>query len=203
MPTSYNPEYDGASERFLLIKLENERSSDYAHITAYVVRAAVPSRKNPDNEREEYNDGPGAIGFRHCSFSSNKKNALYVEDLNIHSQINKRNLDGGEGDYKPYGIALRFKPYSVELREAKHFYNTLTKLDAKLEKLNHEFGYGENDLATFITRVASCLGIKKFLTYPKDTRNWSLDSGDLRVWKAVDVNFVVRDFIEQLKPQTA
>lgn len=200
MPTSYSPENDTNAERFLLIKLENDRSSDYAHITAYVVRKAVPKGVN-DKGYENYNDGPNASGYRNCSYTSDKKSAYYVEDLQIHSQINKRNLDGSSAvDKKPYGIGLRFKPYCVELREATNIHSTLTRVSKKLSKLNDEFGYGENDLATFITRVASVFGIKKFLTYGNDSRNWSLDSADLKTWSAKEVSWLVNNFTEECNP---
>lgn len=206
MPTSYSPESDTNAERFLLIKLENDSSSDFAHITAYVVRAAVPSAKDPESGRDFYNDGPDARGYRNCSYTSNKKSAFYVEDLQIHSQISKRNHDGSAtSDWnRPYGIGLRFKPYCVELREATNIYSTLTRATKKLEKLDEEFGYGERDLATFIVRVATVFGIKKFLTYSKEAQKgyggYGLDSGNLKVWNTKEVDFVVSNFIEELNP---
>lgn len=205
MPSSYSPEYDTNAERFLLIRLENDRSSDYAHITVSVVRKAVSESVNPDNGYKSYNDGPNASGYRNCSYTSNKKNAYYVEDLQIHSQINKRNLDGSSVvDTKPYGIGLRFKPYCVELRDATNIYSTLTRADKKLSKLNEEFGYGDNDLATFITRVASVFGIKKFLTYSDEAKKgyggYGLDSGNLKVWSAKDVAWLVNNFVEECNP---
>lgn len=205
MPISYSPESDTNAERFLLIKLENQSDSDFAHITAYVVRAAVPSAKDPDSGRDCYNDGPNASGFRNCSYTSNKKSAFYVDDLQIHSQISKRNSDGSStSDWnRPYGIGLRFKPYCVELREATNIYSTLSRADKKLDKLSHEFGYA-NDLATFITRVASVFGIKKFLTYGENAKKgyggYGLDSGNLKVWSAKDVSWLVDTFIEELNP---
>jgi hypothetical protein len=208
MPTSYSPESDSNTERFLLIKLENDSSSDFAHITAYVVRAAKPQGIDPDSGRDCYNDGPNAAGYRNCSYTSDKKSAYYVEDLQVHSQISKRNLDGQPtGEYKPYGIGLRFKPYCVELREATNIYSTLTRATKKLEKLDHEFGYGERDLATFITRVASVFGIKKFLTYGENAKKgyggYGLDSGNLKVWNAKDVDWIVSNFIKECNPVKA
>ena len=203
---AYSPDQDTNAERFLLIRCENDRSSDYGHITAYVVRAAVPSRVDADTMREMYNDGPNAIGYRNCSWSSGAKSAVFVEDLKVHSQITKRNWSDGtpSTDFKPYGIGLRFMNiHSLEAREAAHMHNTFVKVQKKLDKLDEEFGHGDADLATFIVRVASALGIKKFLTYSKDARDFSLDRADLKVWAAKDVNWLVNNFIEEMKPKAA
>lgn len=200
--TTYCPENDTNAERFMLIRLENDRSSEFAHITAYVVRAAVPSRIDPDTQRETYNDGPNAIGYRNCSWTSDKKNALWVEDMIVHSQITKRNWDGTPTDsYKPYGISIRFKPYCVEAREAAHMANTFAKVGKKLDKLNEQFGYCNDDLAAYIVRVASALGIKRFLTYGDKCSNYALDTADLKVWCAKDVEWLVNNRIEELKPK--
>lgn len=202
---NYSPEYE-QGERFMVIRLENERSSDYAHIEAYVVRQAVASRVNPDTNREEYNDGKNAIGFRNCSWSSNKKSALYVEDLKVKSQITKRNFGDGSpvaaNEQKPYGIECVFKSYSVDRNEAKHIARTFDALDKKMDKMAEEFGRCGDDLAQHIIRVAKSLGIKRFLTPPKagGYGSQSLETGDYRVWDVTDVDFIVNNYLRELQP---
>lgn len=204
---NYSPEYE-QGERFMVIRLENDRSSDYAHIEAYVVREAVADRVNPDTGATQYNDGKTAIGFRNCSWSSNKKGALYVEDFRVKSQITKRNYDTGSlvpaNEQKPYGIECVFKAYSVDRRDAKNITHTFNVLDRKLEKMAEEFGFWD-DLASFIVRVAKSLGIKKFLTPPKATGygSQSLESGDYRVWNVTDVKFIVDNYLRELQPAKA
>lgn len=198
---NYSAESEGRGERVMLIEIRPEvyGSSDYAHITARVLRAAVPSGVNPDTGREQYNDGPDARGYRNCSWSSEKKNALMVEDLLIWSQLDKRVSGDRE---KPYGVGARFiDVHTIDgAGEAKHFFNTLSKIDAKMTKLDNEFGYASGDLATYIARVASILGIKRFITYKKDHRN----GGDLahdvfNTWRAKDVAFLVNEMIDRTR----
>jgi hypothetical protein len=190
-------------ERFLLIKLDNDRSSDYAHITASVVREAVKDRINPDTGSKQYNDGENATGYRNCKWSSDKNNALFVDDLAVHSQITLRNFSDGApcADLKPYGIELRFKPYMVDRNDARNMANTFDKIEKKLEQYNEEFGYCNDDLPGYILRVAKALGIKKFLTVPKEG-TYSLDRGDYRQWNATDVAYIVGSMIDSLKPKT-
>jgi hypothetical protein len=191
-------------ERFLLIKLDNERGSDYAHITAIVVREAVKDRTDPDTGRKQYNDGENATGYRNCKWSSDKNNALYVEDLFVNSQITKRNYSDGSvpEEFKPYGVELRFKPYVVDASNARNMANTFDKIGKKMEQYDEEFGYCHDSLPAYILRVAKALGIKKFLTVPKDG-SYNLDRGDYRVWNAPDVAYIVSSMIDQLKPAKA
>jgi hypothetical protein len=192
---NYCAEQDGNSERFLLIESKvSTGSSDYLHISAKVVRKAIPSGINPDTGREQYNDGPNASGYRNCAWSSHKKGAVYTEDLCIWSQTNKHD------DAKPYAVeCLYIGKYSVDKAEAKAMADALTKIDNKLTKLDQEFGYGSGDLATYITRVASALGIKKFLTVKKNNGSDLSDVSAYNNWKATDIAFLVNNFVEEFR----
>jgi hypothetical protein len=192
-------------ERFILIVLDNDRGGDYAHIKAHVVREAVKDRINPDTGSKQYNDGENATGYRNCKWSSDKNNALYVEDLFINSQITKRSITGTEvpaNEMKPYGVELRFKPYVVDASNARKMSDTFDKIGKKMEQYDEEFGYCNENLPAYILRVAKALGIKKFLTVPKDG-NRNLDRGDYRVWNGTDVSYIVSSMIDELKPAKA
>jgi hypothetical protein len=194
---------DERGERFLLIRLDNDRGSDYAHIKVQVVRAAVRDSVDPETGRKQYNDGENATGYRNCKWSSDKNNALYVEDLFINSQITKRSISGEfPEEFKPYGVELRFKPFVVDASSARKMADTFDKIGKKLSQYDEEFGYCNDDLPAYILRVAKALNIKKFLTVPKEGSQW-LDRGEYRVWNAPDVSYIVSSMLDEVKPAKA
>jgi hypothetical protein len=195
---NYCAEQDGMSERFLLIESKKSTgSSEFNHITARVVRKAIASGINPDTGREQYNDGPNAKGYRNCAWSSHKKGAVYTEDLMVWSQ---QSLD----HVLPYAVECMYiGKSSVDKAEAKAMADALTKIDAKLSKLDAEFGYGSGDLATYITRVASILGIKKFITVKKNNGSDLSDEHAYNNWKATDIAYLVRTFTEEFSGKPA
>lgn len=190
---NYDPSFEEASPRAMLIQLDG-KGGDFGHIRISFVRDAVAKGMNPDTGREEYHDGPNAQGYRRTSWSSKNKNAYMIEDLVIDSQMSK---DRSEGDRKPYGVELRYRDvFSIDKGMAVKMADTLVRLDKKLTKLDQEFGYASGDLATFITRVASIMGIKKFLTVKDGNGNLS-DSYCYKSYKATDIEWLVNGMVDE------
>lgn len=161
---NYAPDQEPPTERIMLIDIGyNQYEGDYGHILATVVRRAQPDIVNPDTGSTKYWDGSGddaSVGYRNCTWSSSKPNALYVEDLQITNQFDKR----AHSIEKPYGESVKFKPHKVEAREAKAMAATFAKLEKHTEKLRQSFGYPK-DYAELVIRTALALGIKRFAVY--------------------------------------
>ncbi len=165
---NYAPDQEPATERIMLIDIGyNQYEGEFGHLLATVVRRAQPDIVNPDTGGRQYWDGSGEdakIGYRNCTWSSNKPSALYVEDLQITNQFDKRAFSLE----KPYGETVAFKPYKVDARDAKAMAKTFDKLTKHGDKLADQFGWPEN-YAELVIRTALALGIKRFAVYRSDT----------------------------------
>lgn len=164
---NYHPDQEPPSERIMLIDIGySQYEGDYGHLVAQVVRRAMRDTINPDTGNTlKYYDGAvsdSSTGLRNCTWSSHKANALYVEDLQITNQFDKRSTDPA------YGETISFKPYKVEARDALAMSKTFAALDRHGKKLNELYGYTKN-YAELVIRTALALGIKRFAVYRDDT----------------------------------
>lgn len=199
---NYAPEQDTAGERFMLIAMTG-KGSDFGHINVEFVREAVPHRKNPDTMATIYGDGENVQGYRRTSWSSNKKTAFLIENLQIVSQMSR---DRGFEDGQPYGVDIEYRNvFSVDRGEAIKMADTLKRIDAKLTKLDQEFGYGSGDLSTFILRIASIMGIKKFLIRRTDDNGSSSlsDAYNYRTVAPTQVKYEVEQMMKEFYGVTA
>lgn len=159
---NYAPDQEAPSERIMLIDIGyNQYEGDYRHLLASVVRRAQADTINPDTGSRKYFDGSGedaGIGYRNCTWSSGKANALYVENLEITNQFGRWTTE------PPYGETVAFKPYKVEARDAVAMAKTFAKLDAHSKKTSELYGYPKT-YAELIIRTALALGIKRFAVY--------------------------------------
>jgi len=153
----YFPEYEPKSER--LFQLTVESSYGFGHVTARVVRRAIPDHTDPDTGKVIYNDGTtDVVGIRGATWSnSNNKTALYVDGLIVRNQFDTEKNDPS------YGHHVQFiNVHHIELSDAKKILKTLDTINKKLEKFSKEFGYAE-DFTTILIRTAKILGIKRFI----------------------------------------
>lgn len=84
-------------------------------------------------------------------------------DLTITAQCDRRERysDGGTGHRDWYAIEVGYTDTTVTRRRAETMVKVLRRIDAKLEKLEQEYGRAD-DLFGTVTRVAQALGITKF-----------------------------------------
>lgn len=168
----YSPDSEPPSERVMLIDIGHEQyQSEYGKLVATVQRRAMPDGVNPDTGYRTYYDGAGSdasIGLRNCTWSSGKKSALFVYDLQVTNQFDK-----SKPSERSYGERVIFKPFSVEERDAEEMHKTFTKLNRGLGKMAEEFG-GISDYADLVIRVAKVLGIRKFAVYNRNVTNRTL-----------------------------
>ena len=127
-----------ASERLLLVVLEDKQypNHEYRHIRATVVRRAVPHVKSAHSDTiATWNDDyeGKCTGYRVASYSSTKKNAVYVDDLELRGQIDAMPKPLRDG--RPYGNTVIFKPYNVEMRSAKCIFEFFQKLEISKPKI--------------------------------------------------------------------
>ncbi len=171
----------------MLIDIEfDQYGGDYGSLIAAVVRRAVPDVRSPDSGSvTQYNDGKpeDAIGFRNCTWSSGKKNALFVEDMQVRCQYDKKGFDSIAAP--AYGEQVVFKPFRVERVDARAMEDTFKTLDKGMTKFADDFGHVRT-FGELVTRTAKLLGIKRFATYKRGTQNKSL-AQELREFDAGSV----------------
>ncbi len=193
---NYAPDQEAPSERIMLIDIGyNQYEGDYRHLLASVVRRAMPDTVDPDTQARRYFDGSGqdaSIGYRNCTWSSHKTNALFVEDLQITNQF------GRWTNEPPYGETLAFKPYKVEARDAVAMAKTFAKLDAHGKKLSDLHGY-PRDYATLVVRTALALGIKRFAVYSQNASTNKVLSQKFREFGPGDVAYHVDELVAKAR----
>jgi hypothetical protein len=153
-----------ASERLLLVVLEEKQypCSEYRHIRATVVRRAVPHVKSAHSDTiATWNDDyeGKCTGYRVASYSSTKKNAVYVDDLELRGQIDAMPKPCRDG--RPYGNKVVFKPYQLEMRSAKCVFEFFQKMENFKTKNN--LNRGNDDFYEELHHLATFLGITTIL----------------------------------------
>lgn len=152
-------------QRLLLVVLEDARfnGGNYRHICATVIRRAVPHKMRESEESVvmEWNDdfAEHCSGYRVASYNSVRKDAVYVDDMQLRGQIDvyPNPLNNG----RPYGNKIGFKPYCAEMNSAKSIFGFFLKLENfrkrhNLKRAEDSFYVELNHLAQFlkITTVA-------------------------------------------------
>ena len=176
----YLPSDEANSERILMIQ-KQERNGEFAHIIAYVVRRAVADHVDPDSTtgRMIYADGKNATGYRNATWSSAKKNAVYVDGFSVRSQLTVT-ADAGSRERKPYGTRYVYRDvYEVDARNSAHMANTFKVVGKKITEIQDTYGYvDDSDVAAFIIRLGVALGIKTFAYLRPKYPRASLEQSD-------------------------
>lgn len=192
---NYSPSQEPNGERVFYLTIERSQCVDNsARIIAQVIRRSVPSGINPDTNLHEHNDGATASGFRNCSWSSNSKNAVFVEGLEINSFISLTD------DETPRLSNIYFRDvYSIELADARAMVRTLESIDKQMTKLDNQFGYANGIFSAYLIRVASILKINTFIVnrFPYSTTN--LSNMKVKEYKPKEVEWLVKTMIEEAK----
>lgn len=197
----YYPSDEPSTERLLLISPEPV-SHGYGHIRATVVRRALHDITFGDG-RKQYNDGHAAIGYRNAGWSGGNKTALYVESFCVRCQMNTEKDRGSDTQVyrsgQPYGSKVCFMDtYQLEAMEAKHIANTLTKIEAKMAKLEKDWGHTDTDnFANYVERVAKVLGITRFIVSTGRGNNLGIE-GDYREFGAEKLESEVKAIIAKI-----
>lgn len=161
----YAPSQEPDTERALLLTAKvGEYTPEFANIIAVVVRRAKRDTVNPKTNRMEYFDGSehdADVGFRNCTWVSGRASAMYVEDLHIECQLDRKSEDP-----KLYAHNHLFRPHRVERAHADHMLSTFKRLDKGMEKIKSELGCVDSeDFAGYLLRLAKVMGIKTFIYY--------------------------------------
>lgn len=186
-----------ATERLLYIV--SEKSGDFAHVKAHVVRRAQSTL----TDQRLPCDGKDAKGYRNVRWSSGKKNALYVYDFTIQCQLTIGDRSY-EREKKPYATKYHFgECYEVNYREAKRMVQTFEKLSKGMTSLHEQFGYiDDSDFAGYLLRIANILGIKTFLIKKPNYHNYDFSYPEAyREMKTSDIHFEIGRLIAELYPQ--
>ncbi|CAB4194388.1 hypothetical protein UFOVP1254_35 [uncultured Caudovirales phage] len=163
-------EYEAPGERLLLVQMEGRPSyaCDHRHIIAHVVRRACANKPCADDptRTQTYYDGKNPVGYRSANWhvGCDRKNALYVQDLEIRGQIDAYMPDHKKlADGAPYAGAIRFRPYEVEHQNAIAMANFFRRYDAFRDKILLAGNLPQQDNEFF----RSCLLIWTFLDLKK------------------------------------
>lgn len=191
------PDSEINGERIIYISVElPQYGGSTAKVTASVQRRAVSHRVDPDSEtgRVIYGDDEKATGYRNCSWSASKKNALFVEHLHFDGIFDLDNED------KPYTVAPRYRDvYAVEKHDAKHMFKTLDKIENEQTKLDQKLGYC-GSFAQYIVRMGLILGIKTFAVKREDgNKSTWLDKVEYHEFGATSVESNVQRLIDKAR----
>jgi hypothetical protein len=193
---NYAPDTEAPTERVMLIDIGySQYEGDYRHLLTTVVRRAQADTVDADTGARRYFDGSGddaGVGYRNCSWSSGKANALYVEDLQITNQF------GRFTDEPPYGETVAFKPYKVEQREAVAMAKTFAKLETKGKQISDLHGYPRT-YAELVIRTALALGIKRFAVYRENSSTNKTLTQKFREFGPGDVAYHVDELVAKAR----
>ncbi len=173
--TAYNPTEEAGTERFILLELEAAPSygGDYRHIRAGVVRGAQAHIQKTE-QHTEYHDGAKVTGWRWATWSSNKKNGIYVDGLNVRGQITVHNRGSTETS-TPYGNELEFSERQLRKREVWLMHLAFKALDTKRAKLVDAGHVFRHDFESEVRALALSLGIKRFVIRKEDWPGTTLE----------------------------
>lgn len=168
---------DPRSERLLLVTLHDADypGSEYRHISATVIRRAVPHRMQAEAPLSvaEYNDeyAEKCSGYRNASYTFGGRTPTYIDDMKLHGQINTGPQPLHEG--KPYGNEIRFSPYLVNSKIAFQILDFFKKLEKY--KAKHKLGTHEESFYDSMRHLADMLKITTVVFYKPGVRHCSLN----------------------------
>ena len=194
-----------ASERLLLVVLEDaERSSySYRHIRATVIRRAVPHKLRKDAPAiydgtgvEVWNDDHigSCSGYRVASYSSARKDAVYVDDMQLRGQIDV--LDNPLNNGRPYGNKVNFKPFDVCKDSAKAIFGFFQKMENF--KNRHNLNRSDKDFYVELNHLAQFLKITKVVFFKPGVRHASLSEANC--YEEIDIAFAKERIDAMLAP---
>lgn len=189
---------DISSKYLLLIALEERDSfsSEYRHISATVVRQAMPHAVNSENVvvdwADEYADK--CTGYRSASWVLSKTSGIYVDGMCLRGQIDvgPRPLNKG----RPYGNNVDFKAHSIDWNTARAIADFYKKQDAFVTK--HNLTRRDNDFYVQLNHLAQFLKITKVLFRKKGVTHCSL--AEANCFEECDIVFASVRINEMLQP---
>lgn len=133
----YSPADEAPTERLIMVTLDgvDGYTREVRHIRATIVRRAMSHQVIPatDTRAEQtvYWDDKVATGYRNASYSSSKKNGLYVDGMFLRGQMDLGPKPLNEG--MPYATDISFNCQYLKAREAHAISNFFTKYDKAVE----------------------------------------------------------------------
>ncbi len=172
--TAYHPTEEAGTERFIYLELEPRPSwgGDCRHIRAGVVRLAQAHIKR-ENGSLDYHDGATVTGWRWATWSSNKKNGIYVDGLKVRGQLDVGIKQLNDG--KPYANELEFTESQLRKRQVYLMHTAFKALDIKRAKLIAAGHVFRDDMESEVRALALSLGIKRFVVRRKNWPGTSLE----------------------------
>lgn len=127
-----------------LVRMDKSSSREYGKFTARIVFVDEGRVRHPSGTYYGSVEAPYA-------------------DLNVTAQCDLKPSENASDPYRWYAIEFGYNSdcHAVDLRRAEMMVKTLRRVQAKLDKLEAEFGWSQ-DVYVTMTRVASALGIKSF-----------------------------------------
>ena len=190
-----------ASERLLLVVLEDAEhynSGQYRHIRATVIRRAVPHimQKEAPLLVAEYMDefASRCQGYRVASYSSARKDAVYVDDMQLRGQIDV--LDNPLNNGRPYGNKVNFKPFDVCKNSAKAIFGFFQKMENF--KNRHGLNRSDKDFYVELNHLAQFLKITRVVFLKPGVRHASLSEANC--YEEIDIAFAKERIDAMLAP---
>ena len=193
-----------ASERLLYVQLDDAQyvGSEYRHIRATVIRRAVPhvmaQLADPSHEPrvETWNDDhiERCSGYRVASYSSARKDAVYVDDMQLRGQIDigYNPLNNG----RPYGNKINFKPFDVCKNSAKAIFSFFQKMENF--KNRHGSNHSDKDFYVELNHLAQFLKITRVVFLKSGVRHASLSEANC--YEEIDIAFAKERIDAMLAP---
>lgn len=183
-----------ASERLFYVQLDDAQyvGSEYRHIRATVIRRAVPHKLRKDAPAiydgtgvEVWNDDHigNCSGYRVASYSSARKDAVYVDDMQLRGQIDIGHNPLNNG--RPYGNKVNFKPFDVCKNSAKAIFGFFQKMENF--KNRHGLNRSDKDFYVELNHLAQFLKITRVVFLKSGVRHASLSEANC--YEEVDIAF--------------
>jgi hypothetical protein len=201
-----SPNDDQPGKRLMLIQ-PFEASNGFGKLFATIVREAIPERISSDDlSTVIYGDGKNAKGWRNCSWSSIKPNAIFTEHFEVSCQLT---LDDEPLLYS-YGNQYYFDTYSgkIDQRMCQLMNKTFDKVKTGELKLENSEGYSisSGDYTSYCIRIAKVLGIDTFLIpinpHSRSSRSLADMDNYIIVKNPVELRDEVNKMIRGYKPAT-
>ena len=193
-----------ASERLLYVQLDDAQyvGSEFRHIRATVIRRAVPhvmaQLADPSHEPrvETWNDDhiERCSGYRVASYSSARKDAVYVDDMQLRGQIDIGHNPLNNG--RPYGNKVNFKPFDVCKNSSKAIFGFFQKLENF--KNRHGIANRSDNFYVELNHLAQFLKITRVVFLKPGVRHASLSEANC--YEEIDIAFAKERIDAMLAP---